>query len=467
MSKEPLNQLKHMRNFPLSAALLLSLLASSARAEFVSFEKASAQLQAATVTVRVIPQAAVDGEGDAAKAESANEESAPKEADKDLAPDSAPAPRSVVVCSGASLGGGLVVTYANISESDEVRITIPGGDQAKAQLRVLDHLSGLTLLEIDKKDVPALASAAEMPAVGAWVLAGAGWGPEKPVVSFGILSATSRALRGTSFPPLLQCDLRTAETSSGAPLVNANGELVGIVVATDAPGSENRWTYAVPVDHVQRLVRARLPDKMIELHRRRPIVGLNMIAGETAGSVLVVKVEKGGPAEKAGIRLGDQILAAEGVKIRSVYEVLRPLIAKQPGDNMRLLVQQGETQKVIDIKLDGGNIVQESATYAQASGTAPAGEVRIVNLGYGKAFNVTREGQGQGQSVGPSGTAGSAKERLLEQELELKQRAVDHYGVALETMKSELKRRDQDIAQRDALIQSLRSQLESAQKATK
>ena len=144
-----------MRYFIYSFALIF-LAASPAMAEFASFEKASAQLQSATVTVRVIPAAPMA-------------EDAP-----DAVQGEAPV-RQVEICSGASLGKGLVVTYADIATNDEVRITIPGGDQARAKLRVLDHVSGLTLLEIDQEDVPGFQTAEKLPAVGGWVLAGAGW----------------------------------------------------------------------------------------------------------------------------------------------------------------------------------------------------------------------------------------------------------------------------------------------------
>lgn len=411
--------------------------ASRASAE-LAFEKASAELQSATVTVRVIPsELAAPDDGDA------------------IAKVELP-PRSVEVCSGASLGDGLVVTYASISSQDEVRITIPGGEQANASLRVLDHVSGLTLLEIDKKDAAGFSVAKKAPGVGGWVLAGAGWGSEKPVVSFGILAGANRTLRGGTFPPLLQCDLRTADTSNGAPLVNQTGELIGIIVASDAAGSENRWTYAVPVDHVQRLVRARRPDKMIKLESIRPVVGLKLVPGDAPDTVFVGRVEKGGPADKAGLRPGDQVIAAEGVKIRSVYEVLRPLMAKQAGAKMNFTVEQDGNERSLDVVLGGGTVIQPAPQYANATGIADGGKVVIRQLGFApQTIEIDRT------QVRPAADTATLAKQL--QKVETQQRAITGYLSALESMRRDLKQRDQQLQQRDAEIEALRQQLKQLQ----
>jgi S1-C subfamily serine protease len=435
-------------HFAIIAMLLPLAAVRAASGELLTFEKASAQLQAATVTVKVIP----------AKDNGAKEPTAEEELAAELTGDGAakPAPRSVVVCSGVSLGDGLVVTYAEISGEDEVRITIPGGQQARATLKVLDHVSGLTLLETDKHDVPGLKAAKDSPDVGAWVLAGAGWGSEQPVVSFGILSATQRSIRGATFPPLLQCDLRTADTSNGAPLVNQHGELIGVIVATEAAKAENRWTYAVPASHVQRLVKARHPDKMIRLLRQRPVVGLELVPGDVPGTVLVQRVDKDGPAEAAGIRVGDQVIAADGTKIRSVYEVIRPLLAKQPGETMQFVIQQSTIEKRVTVVLDGGAVIHEAPNFTAASGVAPAGKVEVRELGFaGQTFNVTRDNAARAPAV--------AQPVATSEQVELLQKQLDRYGTALETLNSELKRRDQELAQRNALIESLQQQLQAAQ----
>ena len=62
-------------------------------------------------------------------------------------------------------------------------------------------------------------------------LARAGWGVEQPIVSFGMLSGVDRTLPAGNFPPVLQCNLTTVESSSGAGVVNQEGKLVGIIVA--------------------------------------------------------------------------------------------------------------------------------------------------------------------------------------------------------------------------------------------
>ncbi len=431
--------MRYFLGFSFTVMLLAS--ASLARGEYVSFEKASGELQAATVTVRVMPQAGDDGAA----------------ADEIVADEEAPA-RRVTVCSGASLGKGLVVTYAEISANDDVRITIPGGVQAKAKLKVLDHVSGLTLLETDKQDMPSLAIAKDTPNVGGWVLAGAGWGSEKPVVSFGILAGANRALRGTTFPPLLQCDLRTADTSNGAPLVNQQGELIGVVVATGAVGNENRWTYAVPVKHVQRLIRARQPNQMIEIKPRRPIVGLKLMPSSVRGVVVVQRVDKGGPAEKAGIRAGDHVIAAEGVEIRSVYEVIRPLLSKQPGETMQFTLQQGDKRRSLEVVLGGGTVIQPKPRIDGLAGQRPAGQVDMFLSTDGLPDN--------GILIRRSNASTNSAVAEEIDNLKLQRKAIQGYLSALQRMQEKIALREKELTQRDAQIEALQRQVKELQEAT-
>ena len=425
---------------------LLAFGADQASAQNPTFEKTAAKLHAATVTVRVIP-----AQPEAAVAQQSAEE-----------PVAAVA-KSVTVCSGASLGDGLVITYAEIGTQDEVRVTIPGGEQATAKLKVLDHISGLTLLEMDKLDIPAITTAKQTPTVGAWVLSGAGWGSEQPVVSFGILAGVNRTMRGSTFPPLLQCDLRTADTSNGAPLVNSAGELIGIVVASGSGEGDRRWTYAVPVKHVERLVRARHPERMIEIKKVRPVVGMHLDLGDTPNTVIVRRVAEGGPADKAGVQVGDHIVLAEGMNIRSPYQVIGPLLAKQPGEAMNFTMLRGETQQNIEIVLDGGTVLQPRPSYNNVVGLQSAGSV-----GVSRRVFLSADGPPQEEIVIQRNSAAPMSAVAQEiDELELQHRAITKYLSALQQMQDKLKRQEKELSQRDAQIQALQEQLRELQDAAR
>jgi serine protease Do len=261
----------------------------------------------------------------------------------------------VAVFSGVSLGKGLAVAPLGAASAGRIRITLAGGEQTEAKARVLDEYSGLALLELDKKTSPGLELAEGLPEVGSWVLSAAAWGVERPVVSLGIISGIDRTLRGASFPPLLQADLRTAETSSGAGLVDQDGRLLGVVVAADSLDERRGWTYAVPASHIRRLLRARAENaddkSIVVLQRRRPSVG--MVLGQ-AEHVVVSAREKNSPAEKAGIRVGDQIISADGVAIRSAYQAVQPVLVRQPGDTLTYVVEQKDGRKTIEVVLGGG-----------------------------------------------------------------------------------------------------------------
>jgi S1-C subfamily serine protease len=442
-----------------SSRLLLSLfvsgvVVSSARAaETPSFNRSAEKLQAATITVRV-GASAVPAKGEVAKADPAKVEL------------SKVAPR-VAVFSGVSLGNGLAVAPLAAASGTRIRITLPGGEQTEAKARVVDEYSGLALLALDKQSMPGLELADGLPEVGSWVLSAAAWGVQRPLVSLGIVSGTDRTLLGASFPPLLQADLRTAETSSGAGLIDEHGKLLGVVVAADAPDERRGWTYAVPTSHIRRLLRAKAekPDakSVIVLQRRRPSVG--MVMETDAEKVVVKRVEKNSPAERAGIKVGDQIISADGVNIRSAYQAVQPVLVRQPGDTLTYVVEQKEGRKTIEVVLGGG--IELPAASAEGIGGFVRPKFDIELVGPGVARSKTAGGQVRelyAPGSVPEPRAGEAGQPTMAESLRLLERALDGYRRVIEIQQSRLSKQDEERAATEKQLEALKAKVESLQR---
>jgi hypothetical protein len=309
-------------------------------------------------------------------------------------------------------------------------------------------------LSTDETNVTGIEMAEAVPPVGGWVLSAAGWGIEDPVLSFGIVSATDRALRGTNFPPLVQCDLRTAVSSSGAGLVDRNGRLVGIVVGADGQGERDGWTYAVDINHIRRLVRAEREDKVVVLPGpRRPVVGLILGPGPEPEQVVVQRVTSGGPADRAGIKRGDVVLAADGLSIRSVYQAVVPLMKKQPGDTLTLLVEQADGRGEIEITL-GGGVELPGPQFAGPIGLVDP-RIEVARVGKNRFDLRDARGSVRNLAVDPHAPPDTAEQP----QIQLLQKALDRYGSLIERYQEELQRRDQEHAEARELIESLRQEI--------
>ena len=260
-----------------------------------------------------------------------------------------------IVCSGVIVSKRFVVTPVFAGSDSEVRVTLPQGLQSRGTIRLIDEYSGLALVRLDRDVSSSLVLADRSPETGSWVLSAAGWGSDEPVVSLGIVAAAARSLGGSDYPPLLQIDLRVTATSSGAGVVDGSGRLVGIVALVDKERAGG-WTYAVPARHVQRLLRtvegAKETTSLMVLKKRRPVVGM-VLEGE-GDRVVVARLSPDGPAAKAGLRLGDRVMTVNGQHIRSVYQAVRPMLSRQPGDRISVGVVRNETPLDVSITLGGG-----------------------------------------------------------------------------------------------------------------
>lgn len=473
---------------PAAAQAVASEHAASAQTVAVDASQAAAKLLDCTCTVRITRSKPAK---EVAK-EAAADGAAPKEVKaKPVAGVAiAAADEGVDVCSGVSLGSGLIVTFHRATSEDRVRVTFPGGEQSLAQTAVVDEYSSLVLLELDRKTMPKLELADAPPKIGAAVVTAAGAGIEKPVVSLGILGGVDRALPGAGLPPLLQCDVRTTESSSGAPVVDAQGKLVGVIATASTTGASGGWTYAIPTSHIRRLLRARVPGQFTMLRRLRPAIGLTMGPGAEEGTVQVERVDAGGPAEKAGIKAGDLICETDGRKVRSAYQAVDLILKKQPGDEIELIVRHDGEDKPITLTLE--------ATPARLAGSlanqrrlqlAPQLKVRAVGRNEievtpGRLVEVAaepatpEEGKASDAKVAAAqSTLQSAKEgagkngagREGRDELGMLQAQLTAFEKVIKLLQTELENRDARQRETDAVVKSLseevsklRKQLEAA-----
>jgi serine protease Do len=415
-----------------------------------SWIMAAQKLQQATVTVRIW-----DDSSRLPAAGAAREVTA-------YPPNPSP---SVTVCSGVCTGEGRVITAALGRSDTRVRLTLPGGKQADAKVQIVDEYSGLALLKTSAPVLVPLTIAEKQPPVGAEVLTAAGWGTEQPIVSRGMVGAVDRRHPGANYPPLLQCDTLTMQTSTGAGLVNRKGQLAGVIVAAEHAQGNRCWTYAVPSSHVERILQTadqQSGDEVVILKRRRPVVG--MILDQEENKVVVQHVTSGGPAEKAGMRQGDHLLATDGVAIRSVYQAVLPTLYKQPGDRTIFRVERASNIHDIQVVLGSGLELPPVASDLSADIVQPKMQVARNRQGAifinrsSPTFREAFSPQLSGVSPLETATAVAEKLKLLEKALGRCQFVIDQQQKQLF---DETKRREQQ----DEMVQSLCGQIEALQKA--
>lgn len=346
---------------------------------------------------------------------------------------------SVTVCSGFCVAPNKIITATLVASDDRIRLTLAGGAQCDAKLLAVDEYSGLSLLGCEGKQVPPLTLAAEQPAVGEYVMAGAAWGVDRPIVSLGIVGATERTLSGVLLPPLLQCDLRTVETSSGSPLANRQAEVLGVVLAVEEPAAQRGWTYAVPASHISRMLRSvesATTKGVVILKRRRPVVGMVLDGNEE--TVLVQRVTAGGPADKSGFKVGDRVVAVNDVIIRSAYQAVLPTLYKQPGDIVRYRVQRETGELEISVTLGGGVEVPQLTQNQLGQLILPRVEVGRSRDGSFFAKN----DRGHLREVGAAPQPGDKEQpaaATADQKIDLLIKSLERYQAVIELQQREIK----------------------------
>jgi len=279
---------------------------------------------------------------------------------------------------------GYILTNAHVvDEAAEVTVKLTDNREFQAKVIGTDRRTDVALVKIDARNLPTVRIGdASKARVGEWVAAiGSPFGLENTVTA-GIISAKSRALPDETYVPFLQTDVAINPGNSGGPLFNMAGEVIGINSQIySRTGGYMGLSFAVPIE-VAMKVKTDL-QQYGKVSRGRlgvTIQGMNQDLADSFGlkkpqGALVNAVEPKSPADKAGIKTGDVILAVDGNTIESSIELPRVIGEKRPGTKVKLKIwRQGETH---ELSASLGEIPAEKIAKADGPKNAKSGKLGL------------------------------------------------------------------------------------------
>jgi len=253
---------------------------------------------------------------------------------------------------------GFIVTNNHVVEgADQIKVRLPDEREFDAKVIGRDPKTDLALIQIDgAKDLSALKMGdSEKLEVGSWVLAvGSPFGLEQTVTA-GIVSAKGRFIGAGPYDDFIQTDASINPGNSGGPLLNMNGEVVGINTAIVAQGQG--IGFAIPVNLAQTII-AQLKEHG-SVTRGWMGVGIQDLTAELAQyyglkdqkGVLVTQVFPGDPADKAGIKVKDVIVAVDGKPVGTSRELSSAVAGMPVGKEVPVQILRDGKEQTVKVQL--------------------------------------------------------------------------------------------------------------------
>ena len=263
-----------------------------------------------------------------------------------------------------SLGSGVIISndgyiltnFHVVAKATETKVRLADGREFDAKLIGTDEKIDIALIKIDAKTELKGAALGDSDAlrVGDWVIAiGNPFGLAHTVTA-GIVSAKDRMIGAGPYDDFIQTDASINPGNSGGPLFNIKGEVIGINTVILSPSGANVGIgFAIPINMVKEVL-SELKEKgkvtrgwlgiSVQPLTSELVAALNLNVTEGA---LVSDTDKGGPADKAGIKRGDIIVELEGKKITDITQLPRMVARMEAGRQISVkIVRDNETKEV-------------------------------------------------------------------------------------------------------------------------
>ena len=267
---------------------------------------------------------------------------------------------------------GEILTNAHVvDKADTVTVTLKDGRTFNGQVMGADPVTDVAVVKIDATNLPtATLGNSDQLQPGEWTIAiGNPLGLDNTVTQ-GILSATSRSSGDVGLPnervKFLQTDAAINPGNSGGPLLNAEGQVIGIntAIIQNAQG----LGFAIPINRAKAIA-----DQLISTGKvEHPYLGVQLVTltpevkdtinknpnsdmtVEDTQGVLIVKVQPDSPADQAGIRSGDVITTIDNKPVKTADEVQQAVENSQIGNSLQLKVKRNGAP--VDITVKSGQL---------------------------------------------------------------------------------------------------------------
>jgi Trypsin-like serine proteases, typically periplasmic, contain C-terminal PDZ domain len=264
---------------------------------------------------------------------------------------------------------GYIITNDHVAgNGTDITITITGGKQMKAKLVGTDPASDICLLKVDGKDLPyvTLGNSDDV-VIGEWAIAlGNPFGlfeiNDKPTVTVGVISSTGMKLgqlQNRYYRDMIETDAAINGGNSGGPLVNSSGEVIGMNTLIFTGGQSNTYIgygFAIPINKIKKIVidlkkKGKIAHDITAGFDVQPVDGriAQYFGMKQQQGVIVSDIHSGGPAEAAGLKVGDIVLEVNGEKVNSDSDILSVMTELSPGDILKFKIYR--EHKTIDVAL--------------------------------------------------------------------------------------------------------------------
>ncbi|HTH60486.1 MAG TPA: DegQ family serine endoprotease [Paraburkholderia sp.] len=249
---------------------------------------------------------------------------------------------------------GYVMTNAHVvDDADSIYVTLTDKREYKAKLIGVDERTDVAVVRINASNLPVVTIGdSNKVRVGEWVVAiGSPFGLQNTVTA-GIVSAKGRDTG--DYLPFIQTDVAVNPGNSGGPLINMQGEVIGINSQIySRTGGFMGISFAIPIDEAMRVAdQLKASGRVV---RGRIAVAIGEVTKDVADSLglpkaqgaMVSSVEPGGPADKAGVQPGDIILKFDGHAVDSATDLPRMVGDTKPGTKTTVTVwRKGQTREL-------------------------------------------------------------------------------------------------------------------------
>ncbi|MCX6160654.1 MAG: trypsin-like peptidase domain-containing protein [Ignavibacteriae bacterium] len=269
-------------------------------------------------------------------------------------------------------GDGYILTNDHVAgNATKISVTLTTGETVNAKLIGSDPVSDVALLKIDKNNLPFVNFGnSENAIIGEWVIAlGNPFGlfeiNDKPTVTVGVVSALNMKLPAEgkrAYKDMIQTDASINSGNSGGPLIDVEGNVIGMNTIIYTGGQFNQGSigvgFAISINRVKKILEELKSKGKIE-RNFNPGFRIQGIDEQIAkylnlknkNGVVVTQVQKGSAADNAGLKPEDVIISVNGINVRSEQDLILEVNDLRLGDILNMKVIRAGDEKTIEFKL--------------------------------------------------------------------------------------------------------------------